>query len=367
VPLLEITDRCNLACPICLVAGRAGGELSLAEVESILDRLVAYEGRINMLTLSGGEPTVHPGFLPILDACRRREIGIVSVSTNGVALDRQPDLIRQIRDREAVISLQLDGFTEQTYRTLRGRPELAALKRRVIERCLELDARLSLTMTLARGVNEHEMAAVLELLFSHDQVLSVMVQPLCRVGAPTDTLDALTIPDAVRQIAAASGGVVSASDFTPLPCSHPSCFALTYLLKLADGRLVPISSLVEPGPYLDIIQNQALLGTDLDSLSRIRDAVYGLWSADGVFPHREPVLLRVRQILRELSAVGPEADHRTLVSLATANVKSIFIHHFMDRSTFDLSRAVKCCNHYPRPDGRLLPACVRNNLGAAAC
>jgi len=35
----------------------------------------------------------------------------------------------------------------------------------------------------------------------------------------------------------------------------------------------------------------------------------------------------------------------------------------MDRYTFDLSRAVKCYNHYPQPDGRLLPACVRNNLG----
>jgi uncharacterized radical SAM superfamily Fe-S cluster-containing enzyme len=23
---------------------------------------------------------------------------------------------------------------------------------------------------------------------------------------------------------------------------------------------------------------------------------------------------------------------------------------------------VKCCNHYPVTDGRLLPACVRNNV-----
>jgi uncharacterized radical SAM superfamily Fe-S cluster-containing enzyme len=43
-------------------------------------------------------------------------------------------------------------------------------------------------------------------------------------------------------------------------------------------------------------------------------------------------------------------------------IKSIFVHQFMDRDTFDLSRARKCCQVYPQADGRLLPACVRNCL-----
>lgn len=37
----------------------------------------------------------------------------------------------------------------------------------------------------------------------------------------------------------------------------------------------------------------------------------------------------------------------------------------MDRFSFDVSRVVKCCNHYPQGDGRLIPACVRNNLALA--
>jgi len=43
-------------------------------------------------------------------------------------------------------------------------------------------------------------------------------------------------------------------------------------------------------------------------------------------------------------------------------VKSIFIHQFMDRDTFDLARARKCCQVYPQLDGRLIPVCVRNCL-----
>ena len=53
-----------------------------------------------------------------------------------------------------------------------------------------------------------------------------------------------------------------------------------------------------------------------------------------------------------------------VLALGLANVKSVFVHHFMDRLTFDLARVVKCCNHYLARDGRLLPACVRNNIPA---
>ena len=56
-----------------------------------------------------------------------------------------------------------------------------------------------------------------------------------------------------------------------------------------------------------------------------------------------------------------------VLGVGAKHVKSIFIHQFMDRASFDVSRAAKCCNHYPQVDGRLLPACVRNVRGGARC
>ncbi|MEW6363903.1 MAG: radical SAM protein [Acidobacteriota bacterium] len=364
VPIVEITGSCNLHCPICLVSGRVGKELTVEEVRSVLDHLIRYEGKINMLTLSGGEPTVHPELTGILDLCRRPEIGLVSVSTNGIALDRDPDLIRKIRDRDAVISLQFDGFAEEVYGSLRGRGDLAALKQRVVERILDAGARLSLTVTLGRGVNEAELPRILDLFFATDLVLSLMLQPLSYGASCDDPLNVLTIPDVVRLVAQASRGRLTRDDFTPLPCSHPSCFALTYLLKLDGGALVSLPSLIDVESYIDIIKNQALFGTDMQTLERIKDALYSLWSSDGMLPHRDAVLGRVKRLLNDISALGRAGSHRDLIDLGVSNVKSIFIHHFMDRATFDLSRAIKCCNHYAMPDGRLLPACVRNNLTA---
>ena len=370
VPLLEITHRCNLDCPHCLVSsgrgrGGAGGEdLSVQQVRQIMDRLLLYEGQLNMLNISGGEPTVHPDFLRIVQEVKRPEVGVVSVSTNGLALAADEDLIRALRDSGTVISLQFDGLQPETYEALRGRGDLAALKRRLVDRILELGARLSLTVNLARGINEHELEGILDLFFAEPGILSLMIQPRAHsgVGAPgpaIDPLEVLTIPDAVRLLAAGSRGRLEQRDFTPLPCSHPTCFALTYILRVDGGRPVPLPRIIETAAYLDIIKNQALLNTDTDTLLMIQDSLYQLWSSDGMIPDREPVLRTVRQILLQLNKLGV-SEHGEVLDLGTRNVKSIFIHHFMDRFTFDLSRAVKCCNHYPQADGRLLPACVRN-------
>jgi len=370
VPIFEITDRCDLRCPACLVEGRTAGDVTLAQARSILDGLVAREGRINMLTLSGGEPTAHPEFLEIVDAAMRPEVGVVSVSTNGLALAADDDLIKGLRDRGVVISLQFDGVKPETYAALRGRPDLAELKTRLVERILSLGGRLSLTMTLARGVNddEDEVESVLGLLLENDGVVSVMVQPLAHAGRAAsgvrhDPLDVVTVPDAVRLLAAASGGVIEEKHFCPLPCSHPTCFALTYLLRLGGGRMIPVPALVDAETYLDVIKNQALVGTDPDTLLRIRDGLYALWTSSGAIPERDAVLRVIRQLLLDVDRASRAGDHRALLGVGADHVKSVFIHHFMDRYTFDLSRAAKCCNHYPQIDGRLVPACVRNNLG----
>jgi 7,8-dihydro-6-hydroxymethylpterin dimethyltransferase len=371
VPILEITDRCDLRCPACLVAGRSAwgtGDLSLDEARRALETVLRCEGRVNMLTLSGGEPTLHPDLLAIVELARRPEVGIVSVSTNGLRLLEDEPLARGLVERGVVISLQFDGFGEGAGRELRDRPGLGEVKRRIVDKLLAMGARLSLTVTLARGVNEGALGEALALLFGSDQVLSVMVQPVAHAGRaardlPWDPLEVLTVPDVVRLLAASSGGVLEARDFTPLPCSHPTCFALTYLLRTEEGRLVPLPRVLEAADYLDIIKNQALLGTDLETLEKVRSSLYALWSSDGLIPDRDAVLRTAKRILVDLNRLGRgSACQREVVELGAKNVKSIFIHHFMDRATFDLSRVVKCCNHYPTPDGRLLPACVRNNL-----
>jgi uncharacterized radical SAM superfamily Fe-S cluster-containing enzyme len=365
VPILEITDHCDLACPICLVKNNASYHLTRQQVAAILDRLIAAEGQISVLNLAGGEPTLNPAFRSIVDEClRRREILRVSVSTNGLRLVADPELLRFLAERKVVISLQFDGTDDDAYLRLRGR-RLLTNKLRLIEAAAALDAPMSLTATIARGVNERQIPVVADLLFRHEHILSAMFQPMAYVGRGGTVerpVDPVGIPEITRNLDGAAGGQIARDDFAPLPCSHPACFSLAFYLRVGEGRFTSIKRLVPIDQYLDMLQNRALFGTDPTSFEVVRAAVYDLWSSPAALaPDSQQALSAVRRLLRSIAA-SPDAQPGRALAAAERSIKSIFIHHFMDRGSFDLSRARKCCNVYPQPDGRMMPVCVYNCL-----
>ncbi len=67
--VLEITERCNLACLHCY-QGKGGEELKRRELKSLLDAL-EVSGTMK-LTLTGGEPTLREDFPEILSYCHQK-------------------------------------------------------------------------------------------------------------------------------------------------------------------------------------------------------------------------------------------------------------------------------------------------------
>src|SRR5215510_6698986 len=86
LPIIEITNHCNLECPICIVQNRNNYHMSLEEFRATIEGLIEKEGLLDTVNLSGGEPTLHPEFLNFLDLAKRPQISRVSVSTNGLRL-----------------------------------------------------------------------------------------------------------------------------------------------------------------------------------------------------------------------------------------------------------------------------------------
>jgi len=384
LPIIEITDACNLECPICLVHNRNRYFMTLEEYQAIIDRLILCEGTLDLINLSGGEPTIHPQFFQIIDLSIRPEILRISVSSNGLKIAQDESFAEKIKQKDVVLSLQLDGFKPETHIALRGR-DLTEIKGKTLERLKEYQIPTSITMTLAKGVNEDEVGRALEYALENEHVLSIMFQPAAYTGLRGRHFhrpngERITIPDVISLIANQSGGLLKTSDFTPLPCCHPTCFALTYLLKLNNGpadcglkeqfripksefrnQFVPIPRLIDIEGYLDIIKNRAIMGLEKESFEAIKDAVYRLWSSAGLVPDSEKVLKTIRDVLKEISAIRTFSPKEAL-KLGEKRVKSILIHAFMDEDIFDITRAMKCCDQYPLPDGRLMPCCVYNLL-----
>ena len=90
--LIEIVNSCNLACPTCLrgFAGRHRAKVDavpLADLQRRIQGVIDRKGKIEILQLSGGEPTLHPQFFELLRWLHANpKIDYVLLNTNGVRI-----------------------------------------------------------------------------------------------------------------------------------------------------------------------------------------------------------------------------------------------------------------------------------------
>jgi uncharacterized radical SAM superfamily Fe-S cluster-containing enzyme len=370
IPIVEVTDHCNLECPTCLVDNAGAHHLAPEAFARMIDRLVEREGKIEALAISGGEPTSHPRLLELVDAASRPEIGRVMVLTNGVRLGRDRALAEGLAERGAYVGLQFDGFTPEAHRALRGR-DLTAEKEAALEVLEALRIPTQLIFVAARGVNEDQIGKVVELFLSKEHFISLNFQPLALSGRgggtfAADPMDRITVPGVLAAVERQTAGAIRASDFAPLPCPSPHCVALLYLLRLQDGSWVPFPRFADLRRHGGLLRNSAALPA-LPEMERVlQDVVYSLFARQDEVPGGSRILAALKGAI---GAMFPERPlpFREAVRRGERHAKSIFVHHFMDRHDFDLERLRKCCNHYPQTDGRLMPACGFNlfHRGAA--
>ena len=87
--LEDIIDHCNLRCPTCFTESSPalGAVAPLAQVLASIDtRLSRENDRLDVVMLSGGEPTLYPHLAELLDAVAARPVVRVLVNTNGIRL-----------------------------------------------------------------------------------------------------------------------------------------------------------------------------------------------------------------------------------------------------------------------------------------
>ncbi|MSP63381.1 MAG: radical SAM protein, partial [Myxococcales bacterium] len=363
VPIIEITDYCNLECPVCIVDNQYSKHMTTAAFRAIIDRLVAHEGTLDAITISGGEPTIHPHILEFIDIASRPEVSRVTLVTNGLRIGSDRAFAAELKKRDVYVILQLDGFSAASHIKVRGR-DLSNEKKAALDALRELDIATQLSFVPARGVNEHEIGQAVELMLQEDFILSIIFQPVALTGQggaafEQDPMDRITITSVI-DAAAKQTDVLLKSDFFPLPCSHPHCVSLTYLLKLDDGRYMPFPRFAEMQQHLDLFRSTATIGATEDFDRTLTDVINQLWSAAGEIPDSEKISAAMKRALKALYPSGRTISTAERHRIAERQAKSIFIHHYMDRHNFDLERLRKCCHHYPLEDGRIMPACAYN-------
>ena len=160
--LVEVTLRCNMACPVCYAA--AGGAVpddpSPETVAFQLDSLRRASPGCNV-QLSGGEPTVRDDLPALIRMARERGFGLLQVNSNGLRLGLEAGYARKLREAGLdSVYLQWDSPDLEGCLPLRGAValpgglDLLAVKRRAVEQCTDAGLGVVLVATV-RALKHH--------------------------------------------------------------------------------------------------------------------------------------------------------------------------------------------------------------------
>ncbi|NIR48620.1 radical SAM protein [candidate division KSB1 bacterium] len=361
VAQIEVTNYCNLDCPICYAENRATWFLDIERYKFMLREAVKREGVLNQLNLTGGEPTLHPQIVEMVKIARKNRVSMVLINTNGLRLAEDDDFVRQLADARAAIYLSFDGFDPEVYKTIRGE-DLLGKKLQALEKLEKYNVPVVLVPAIYKGLNDHEIGPMIKLLTESKNIVTIQLQPLFYVGSceeeELNPLEKLTLTETIDLVEKGTDGAIKKSDFMYVPCHHPMCGTVCYLLLDEKNNAVPLTRFVDPNLYLDYIKNRPWVDRQ-ELFNLTRGAVEKIASAAAI-PDMAggTVEENIEQIIGLVSDCCATNNTRKFRN----RIKQISIHAFMDKYCWDQQRAQKCCVHVILPTGRMISFCNYNNL-----
>ena len=375
--IIDVTNRCNLRCPVCFANAAATGyvyEPTKEQIRGMLENLRRNDPvPATALQFSGGEPTVREDLFELIRMAKELGFRHVEVNTNGLRLAESVEYCKGLREAGmSTVYLQFDGLTPEVYKFTRGR-DLLDVKMRAIENLRKAGVKsIVLVVTLIKGVNDNQLGDIIRFAVKNfDVVRCINVQPVSICGRiPPEEREKMriTITDFMRLCEEQTNGKIRMNDFYPVPTvvpiskavgalkgkryveftAHPHCGMATYLF-VENGDIVPITKYGNVDKFIASIQKVY----EDAAQGKTKKAKFRLLAA---LRHIKFSFLRkyVWRVLREGS----------YEALGDLQRKSILLSsmHFMDPYNFDLQRVENCVIHYAVPDGRIIPFCTMNSI-----
>ncbi|WP_444647655.1 radical SAM protein [Flavobacterium columnare] len=342
--IVEVTDRCNLACPTCYAssAPNYGNHRTLEEIERMFDAIVVNEGEPDVVQISGGEPTVHPHFFEILVLAKSKPIKHLMVNTNGIRIAKDISFVEKLASYmpDFEIYLQFDSFKPEVLEKMRGE-DLSEIRKKAIENLNQFNLSTTLVVTLQKGENDDEIGKILEYALQQKCVRGVTFQPTQVAGRNEnydDNQGRITLTEVRRKIYE-QYPVFTPQDLIPVPC-NPDALCMAYALKM-NGEVFPMTNLINPEDLLNNSKNTIVFESD----EKLKNHLLTLFSTGISVDCAE-------EELGELMCCLPrvKSDH-----LQYDNLFRIIIMNFMDAHDFDVRAVKKSCVHIVDKKGKLIP------------
>ncbi len=350
--LIELSDRCNLSCPICYADSgvsesthddRQRQHRSLADIKGMIDAVVLNEGEPQIVQLSGGEPTIHPQFFEVMDYVKSQPIKHLMINTNGVRIAQDRKFCDRLSQYMPGIEvyLQFDSFEAEALKELRG-ADLRSVRETAIAHLNEFNISTTLVVTVKKGLNDGEIGKIIDYALKQKCIRGVTFQPIQAAGRLegfNPARDRYTLTEVRRAILEQSPHF-QPQDILPVPC-HPDCLAMAYALKVGD-RVIPLTGLLGDESFVEKVPNSILY----EQNAELKRHIFDLFSTSHS-PSSSATSLK--QLLCCLPLLNvPEG-------ITYENVFRVLIVQFLDPYNFDVRSVKRSCIHIAHPDGRIIP------------
>lgn len=359
LPVFSITNACNLKCPICFTYNREDSIyfMSVDEMKKTVDFLLENNEHYDLINITGGEPTLHPDLLELLQVASVENIGRITVNSNGLTLARDRELVRKLAQAGVYIILSFDTLDPETSVRIHGR-DIVQEKLKALDQLAEFDIGVTLLNVMIKGVNDHEIFDIIRLARKYDNIRSVTIQNMTftgQGGSVFEPRERLTIDGAVKAIEKSSEGLIKKENFFPLPSSHPLCYNIGYFFKDRD-QLHSFNDFISTPELIKLLGESYIMHPDERFQEVFNEAIMDNWARSD---HPE-ILSFIRNLLKKMYPSDRAISPFERQKIAEKSILTIYVHAHMDEDNFDLDRIVCCGDLVPVDGERLIPACAYN-------
>ncbi|MCX8035933.1 MAG: radical SAM protein [Candidatus Sumerlaeia bacterium] len=328
--VIDVTNRCNMNCPICLSNIPAMGfdfHPPIEYFDKIFQKLVTMKPRPR-IQLFGGEPTCRDDLMDILKLARKRGLR-ARVVTNGIRLADE-DYCRRMLETGPQLLFGLDGLNPEIQKKLRKNPGSLQKKLKAIENIEKYTkSKITIMCTTAVGTSEHLLPDLFKFMYQkHHLITRIMLIPLQATAGPEQVdMESNTIEDVEHLMERTFPG----TEFVPAGAlrllknimrlyglnvtaggSHPNCECLA--LMVADpeaGEYRPVGDYLKV-PFKQFVRE--LIAWDKAMGPKLERGLLGrLFGRAGQKAHLGVALFRwAVPRLRIRKAMGPQFFRRLL-------------------------------------------------------
>ncbi len=359
LPVFSITNDCNLNCPKCFTYNRQDKKYykTVKDTKKIIENIVKTSSGVQLINITGGEPTLHPNLFDIIEACKNDKIGRITMNTNGLKIAESKIFAKKIKKSGVQLVLSLDTLDPKKSVLIYGK-DITEEKKKALEMIEDLDIPTTLLLVCIKSINEEDVAEIAEKYIKKSFIKSITIQNMTFTGK-NGTLftprEHITIDEVENLLTKKE--CFSKDDFSPLASYHPLCYSIAYYVCIKN-KVIPLTRILSKYIITKNSKSSYLLEPDKEFSKEFLDGLNRLWALG----EDEEIVDILKKTIKDLYPQDRVVDYKKRKEFIEQMTKMIYIHPHMDEDNFDIDRVSRCGDLVPDELGNMIPACSYNLL-----